>query len=561
MKRFGKTAARLAVRQTIRISRSAHIAQRPTRIFRLPYFPTQRQPENSPPTFRGWTTAALRSSISSGFAARNSQLETMPRIHDAMAARPSESKPSFQGAIAIIDDEENMCKVLVKILRMENYHVVSYMDPREALDQIRLTHPDVVLTDVRMPGMDGLELLRTIKRDLPNTQVLVMTAYGTIDGVKTALQAGALDYVAKPFRTEELLLSVQKAMEHKRLVEENVSLNEMIRRAAPAATLIGADPQIEEIRQIIRKIAPAQTAVLIRGESGTGKEIVARSIHEQSGRPGRFVPINCASIPDNLLESELFGYEQGAFTCAEQRKLGLIELASNGTLFLDEIGELPPAMQVKLLRVLQEREIQRVGGLRAIQVDIRLLAATNQNLKQLIDDGRFRTDLYYRLNVINIRMPALRERPGDIRILAEFFLKRFAERMARPAIDISEEALDALRRYHWPGNVRELENVIERMTVLWGGGRIELADVPNDILGIPTPAFGFQSVHPMEERADAGRKYQDAKADFEAAYIQQALERAGGNVAEAARMTGISRRNLYEKLEKLGIDPRGYKKP
>mgnify|MGYP003773798347 CR=1 FL=1 len=463
-----------------------------------------------------------------------------------------------RGAVAIIDDEPNMGRILTKILQMEGYTVVSFTNPRQALAELSQVQPDIVLTDLRMPEMDGMEVLRSIKRDMPQTQVLIMTGYGTIEGVKEALREGALDYVTKPFKTDELLLTLQKAMEHKRVVEENVSLTEVIKRTAPADTLIGEDPAMAEVRQLIRRIAPTESAVLIRGESGTGKEIVARAIHSHSGRKGRFVPINCASIPENLIESELFGYEPGAFTGADQRKLGLMELASGGTLFLDEVGELPASLQVKLLRVLQEREIQRVGGLRTIPVDIRLLAATNRNLKHAIDEGRFRADLYFRLNVINLRIPPLRERIKDIPLLTRHFLDRFAVKMNRPDINIAPEAMRALQAYPWPGNVRELENVIERMVVLSDGPRLEIGDLPADILGRGTPPLGFPSMPNVP--LDPNASYREARSEFERAYIEKLLIQARGNVAEAARVSGISRRNFYEKIERLNINPHEYKK-
>jgi len=477
-----------------------------------------------------------------------------------MSSEPTDSLPGgVRGAVAVVDDEPNMCKVLTKILRMEDYNVITFTNPREALEHIRQVQPDVVLSDIKMPELSGMELLKAVKRDLPQIEVLIMTAFGTIDEAKEALREGALDYVTKPFKTDELLLALQKAMEHKRLVEENLSLNEVLKRTAPADTFIGESPQIQEIRELIEKIAPTETAVLIRGESGTGKEIVARAIHNKSGRSGRFVPINCASIPENLMESELFGYERGAFTGADQRKLGLIELASGGTLFLDEVGELPPALQVKLLRVLQEREIQRVGGLRGIPVDIRLLAATNRNLKTAIHEGRFRTDLYYRLNVISLRLPPLRGRRDDIELLTRHFLERFSQKMNRPGMDVSEDALDALRMYRWPGNVRELENVVERTMVLCERPLIEISDIPPDILGKGTPAVGIQAIT-TPPRVDSSLPFRDARSKFEKAYVERLLERAKGNIAEAARLSGISRRNLYEKIERLEIDPRKFKK-
>ena len=473
-----------------------------------------------------------------------------------MAPEAKSSTPR-RASIVVVDDEENMGKILSRILEMEGYHVNAFSNPTNAVAHLRNTPPDLVITDMRMPELTGLDVLREARAANPHTNVIVMTAYSSVETAVEAMRAGAFDYIAKPFKTDELVLAVGKAVTNTRLLEENEVLTDTLHKQVGSdSELVGTSPAITYVKDIIAKAAPSDAAVLIRGESGTGKELVAKSIHQQSPRrKKRFVAINCASIPENLIESELFGYEKGAFTGADRTKMGLIELAQGGTLFLDEIGELPLPLQAKMLRVLQEREIQRVGGLHTIPIDVRLLAATNRDLKAAIAQKQFREDLYYRLDVIQLVMPPLRERPADIPILTQHFLIKLCRRMNRSSCSITPEALDALMRYPFPGNVRELENIIERTIVLCSCDRIELSDIPADIRSY-TQKFGATSEQ-MEGAFQNGGlpslEYRYAKDAFERDYLQRAIAAAKGNISEAARTTGLSRRHFYEKLEKLGI--------
>jgi len=493
-----------------------------------------------------------------------------------MASSPPSTSPesvaprsSYRGAVTVIDDEENMCKILTRFLQLEGYGVSTFIDPREAVAHIEREPPDVVLTDIRMPHMTGEEVLRRVREMDSDIAVVIITAYGTIQGAVEALKRGAYDYITKPFQMDDILLTVARALETRRLRQENRLLSETLGRSATAESdLVGDSVEMVEVRRLIDKIAPSDSAVLIVGESGTGKELVARAIHRGSKRRDeRFVPINCASIPEHLMESELFGYERGAFTGAARTKMGLMELASGGTLFLDEIGDLPLALQAKLLRSLQEREIQRVGGLRNIPIDIRLLAATNRDLLKAIETEQFRRDLFYRLNVISIQLPPLRRRSGDIRQLAQYFVDRYAAKRGK-TISITERALGRLEGYRWPGNVRELENIIERTVVLLDGESIDEVDLPADLAGFGTPRPSSATPTPgptapqtPEEALStaAGQlvsqavDYRDARDRFEREYLVHMLLQCGGSVTETARRTGMSRRNLYEKFDKLNI--------
>lgn len=479
-------------------------------------------------------------------------------VHFLMAAEPS--KVTARGAsIVIVDDEENMGKILSRILELEGYHVTSFHEPEHAVAFIKKTPPDLVITDMRMPGLTGLDVLRETKSANEHTNVVVMTAYSSVETAVEAMRAGAFDYVTKPFKTDELTLVVQKAVKNTRLLEENEVLTETLHRQSGVdMELVGSSTAMKHVKEIIQKAAPADAAVLIRGESGTGKELVAKAIHQQSPRhKKRFVAINCASIPENLLESELFGHEKGAFTGAERTKMGLMELASGGTLFLDEIGELPMGLQAKLLRVLQEREIQRVGGLHPITIDVRLVAATNRDLKAAIASKEFREDLFYRLDVIQIIMPPLRERPGDIHVLVDHFLGKLCRRMNRGKCTIADEALSALEHYPFPGNVRELENLIERALVLCTCDRIEIEDIPQDVRRAAEYGLTASAFAPPDGATGPNSSgtvdYREAKDMFERDYLLKAISAAKGNISEAARMTGLSRRHFYEKLDKLGI--------
>ena len=468
---------------------------------------------------------------------------------------------NYRGTVVVFDDEEDMCKILTKILNMEGYHFTAFTNPTMGLEYVGKYQPEVVLTDIRMPERSGMDVLKEVKKNFPNIAVIIMTAFASIDGAIQAMKEGAFHYVTKPFQTEELLANIEKAIEVQRLTRETTIFAEQIRRAHADVNLIGESPAMMEVRQVLEKIAGTDSSVLIGGESGTGKELAARFIHKASPRhAGRFVPIDCACIPENLLESELFGYEKGSFTGAAQMKIGLIELAHGGTLFLDEIGEMPLQLQSKLLRVLQEHQIQRIGGLRQIAVDIRLLAATNRDIPKAIEEGQFRQDLFYRLNVINVLMPALREREGDILLLVDHFLKKIAPRLHKPSVSISPPALRLLEQYRWPGNVRELENVLERVIVLLEGDVIKAEDIPADIRNNLTPSKILGSEpQPVSTRAIPA-DYREARTQFESEYMRELLEITGGSVTEAARLSGVSRRNLYENLEKLGLQPDEFKK-
>ncbi len=471
-----------------------------------------------------------------------------------------------KATIVIVDDEENMGVILSRILRMEDYHVTPFSDPAKALDYIKATPPNLVITDMRMPGVSGMDILRAGREAGPGTNVIVMTAYATIEKAVECMREGAFDYITKPFKTDELLMTVNKAVAHTRLVLENESLSDTLnRQAGMDVNMVGTSAEMKHIDDMLARVAPTDSAVLIRGESGTGKELVAKALHQLGKRrKKRFVAINCASIPENLLESELFGHEKGSFTGADRTKMGLMELAHEGTLFLDEIGELPLSLQSKLLRVLQEREIQRVGGVHTIPVDIRLVAATNRSLRAAIAAKEFREDLYYRLNVIEIKLPALRDRTGDVAVLAEHFLGKICKRMKRTCLTISAEAIEALEKYAFPGNVRELENVIERCIVLSEGPEIELEDIPQDIrraveygLDVATAqSGGYPAITADMEKNRAERapqEFRDARDNFERDFLNKALTAAKGNVSEASRTTGLSRRHFYEKMDKLGM--------
>ncbi len=453
--------------------------------------------------------------------------------------------------IVLVDDEENMCRAIAKYLSTENYAVEAHSRPQAAVDAIRARPPDVVITDMRMPGLTGLDVLRATREADPATAVIVMTGYGTIEGAIDAMRGGAFDYMTKPVTMSALLEAIARACEQ-RAGREGAGPSPA--EAAGTAVygqpeFIGQSPGILELHSLVEKVAPTDTPVLIRGESGTGKELVANAIHNRSPRARRrFVAINCASIPETLIESELFGYEKGAFTGADRPKPGLIETAHGGTLFLDEIGELPPGLQAKLLRALQEREIQRVGAVRSTPVDFRLVAATNRDLREMMDRREFRPDLYYRLSVISVELPPLRERKGDVPLLVAHFLEQARGGTRRAPVPIDADALAALENYWWPGNVRELQNVLERMMVLCDSGRITLKDVPAEVRAAADARSADIMTAPVETM-----EYKDAKDRFEREYLLRVIEAARGNISEAARLSGISRRHFYEKIEKLGI--------
>ena len=445
--------------------------------------------------------------------------------------------------ILVVDDERSMREMLSIALGREGFDVTVAESRATAAAVIAKDPVDLVITDVRLPDGDGIEILRHVKTGSPDTVVIVMTAYGSTRDAVDAMKLGAHDYLLKPFDVDELKIVVRKALERHDLQEENRLLKAELRRQQGLDRMIGSSAAMQELFDLIRSVASTGSTVLLSGESGTGKDLAAQAIHVLSRQAnGRFVSVNCGAMPENLLESELFGHVKGAFTDAHQSKKGLFEVAHGGTLFLDEVGETPPAMQVKLLRVLQERRIRRVGGTDEIAVDVRILAATNQPLRDLVAEGRFREDLYYRLAVIPLRVPPLRERREDIPILADRFRQRFSEQMGKPIVGIAEEAMERLLRYDWPGNVRELENVLERAVALEVGDRIGAERLQDLVGGAPrrarpaTPGDGFVLDGYLEGE--------------ERRLMEEALESSGGDRKTAARLLGVSARSLRYLIQK-----------
>lgn len=437
--------------------------------------------------------------------------------------------------ILVVDDERKMCVILKGMLEEKGHVVIAVEDGQKAQELVGRQEFDLVITDLKMAPVDGLELLKSVKKASSETEVVLMTAYASVQTAIEAMKQGAYDYIIKPFDLEEMRLLVEKVAEKRRLVRENRRLREDLRSREGREMVLGESSKMRQVISMVDKVAQSDVTVLIRGESGTGKELVAEAVHSRSSRSaGPLIVVNCAALTETLLESELFGHEKGAFTGAIKRKLGRFELAHRGTIFLDEVGDISPALQVKLLRVLQEKKFVRVGGTETIAVNVRLIAATNRNLEQAIQDGRFREDLYYRLSVFPITVPPLRERPEDIPPLVDHFLKA----RGRSLDDMDKRALGQLVAYRWPGNVRELENVIERAVILAGSKRIGPSHLPFLALAeAPGPsARGELNLEKLERES-----------------ILRALSQTGNNKSEAARLLGITRRALYSRMEKLGL--------
>jgi two-component system response regulator PilR (NtrC family) len=454
--------------------------------------------------------------------------------------------------ILVVDDEQSMRELLAIMLRKEGFEVVAAESRAVAAAVLAQRPVDLVITDVRLPDGDGIEILRHVKAASPDTVVIVMTAFGTTESAVAALKLGAHDYILKPFDVDELRIVVRNALERQDLREENLRLKREAGKAHGLEQLVGSSPAMGALFDLVRSIAPTTSTVLVTGESGTGKELVARAIHALSPRrEGPFVSVNCGALPDTLLESELFGHMKGAFTDAHQNKKGLFEAAQRGTLFLDEVGETSPPMQVKLLRALQERRIRRVGGTDELEVDVRVISATNVPLETLVRERRFREDLFYRLQVIPIRTPPLRERREDIPLLAEHFRQRFAQGMGKKVLKVSEAAMQILARHHWPGNVRELENVVERAVALESTEAILPERLPEALQG--------GGSHPgAEEELGFGFSLDEHLKAIEGRYLKQALRKSGGGRAEAARLLGVSVRSLRYLMQKhaVPVDPR-----
>ncbi len=438
--------------------------------------------------------------------------------------------------ILIVDDELSVRQSLQEWFLEDGFDVETAEDGNVALQRLNLGPFDIILVDLKMPGMDGITLQRRIREVDPNATIIILTAYASVDTAVQALKLGAFDYVTKPVDPDDLSHLVRNALRQKELAEENIRLREKVSELGQAAPIVGESPAMRHVFELIRTVAETDSTVVIRGESGTGKELIARAIHAQSKR--RFHPIvavNAGSIPESLLESELFGHEKGAFTGAQYRRKGKIELANGGTLFLDEIGDVSPKMQIDLLRVLETKRFTRLGGTQEIASDFRLVCATHKDLEELVSAGAFREDLYYRINVFNVRLPPLRDRREDILPLAQFFVEKYARAMGKPVLKISPPAEDLLHRYRWPGNVRELENAIERAMVVGTGPAIQPDDLPLRV-GADEPAPAEQSLAALERH-----------------HIERVLRDTEGNVTRAAKVLGIDRATLYNKIKRYGI--------
>ena len=450
---------------------------------------------------------------------------------------------STRGRILIVDDEANARTALAELLREEGYQVETAADGFKALPKLDEFAPELVVTDLKMPGMDGLELMRKSRERDPERVVIVMTAYGAIETAVSAMREGAADYKTKPINFEELMLAIDRELERKRLRAEARRLRERLHEKHRISNIIGSSPPMQSVFNTVLQVAPSRATVLITGESGTGKELIAAAIHEHSPRAnGPFIKLHCAALAETLLESELFGHEKGAFTGAVARRDGRFQQADRGTLFLDEIGEISPAIQVKLLRFLQEHEFERVGGNQTIKVDVRVVAASNRDLKALVKEGRFREDLYYRLNVVSVEMPPLRARSSDIALLAMHFLHVYAKENQKTIHGFADAALERLSRYSWPGNVRELENAIERAVVVCTGDLIRGEDLSPGIAPTAQSPQGGGMPPIPGSTLEALEKFA----------ILKVLEYTGGSTSREAEMLGISTRKIQYKLREYG---------
>jgi two-component system, NtrC family, response regulator HydG len=465
--------------------------------------------------------------------------------------------------VLVVDDEPDMVNNCTRILRRAGYRCLSTTDPERALAILESDRPDLVLTDLKMPGIDGLAVLRRAHEMDAALPVIVITAFATIESAVAAIKQGAFDYLPKSFSVDQLTVAIERALRQRRLALENRTLREQLQTTFALDNIVGCSPAIGQMVELVKKGARSEANILVLGESGTGKELIARAVHANSQRASQaFVPVDCASLPENLLESELFGHEKGAFTGAIKTKPGLLEVAIGGTLFLDEIAELSVGLQVKILRALQERQIRRVGGTRLIDVDVRVVSATNRDLRDAVSRGQFRGELYYRINVIEIHLPPLRERTGDVRLLSRAFLKRYGHERVRR---LDDSAMAALEAYPWPGNVRELQNAIEHACALTEGDAITRHDLPEHVLSGASDAVApaAATAPPVESQlADTttlGLRQAKERwmAVLEASYLRQLLDGHRGNVSAAAKAAGIDRKTLHRLINKHQIGSRG----
>jgi two-component system response regulator AtoC len=451
----------------------------------------------------------------------------------------------LRGKILVIDDDVEMLENYSRILKRIGYDCVTEKDSTRAVERLDSISPDIILTDLRMPGKSGFDILKSVTEHYTEIPVILITAYANIPTAVEAIKNGAFDFIAKPFTSEQLSIVLERALKQKMLADENRKLKEQL-RSSSMEEMISKSASMHEIVKVIERVSQTDANILITGESGTGKELIARTIHSRSLRSTKpFIPVDCAAIPENLLESELFGYEKGAFTGANTSRSGLFEAAQGGTLFLDEVGEIPMSMQVKLLRVIQERQVRPLGSNRFVSIDVRIISATNRDIKKSVTEGTFRDDLYYRLNVIHINVPPLRERKGDIPILALYFLQKFAVQYQKEIKVISPDAMEMLENYSWPGNVRELQNVMERAVILCDGDRISIRDIPKEV----------QVMHGTIPPNNL--PYKEAKeawlAIFERNYLATLLKSTSGNISLAAEKAGINRRTIHRLIKRYKI--------
>lgn len=465
-------------------------------------------------------------------------------------------------ALVIDNDKENRL-ILESALKKDGFKVYSASGGEEGVTLLREQKFDIVLTGLTMPGLSGIEVLREISSLKTNTPAIVVTPHMSVQAVVEAMKMGAFDYITKPFIPEELIITVNRALAFSKLQKDNIKMKQQLKKKYDYKNIIGDSPQMHKVYEVIDKVADTDSNILITGESGTGKELIAKTIHANSSRSaGPFVPINCAAIPRELLESELFGHEKGAFTGAMNVRAGRFELAQGGTIFLDEIGELHPSLQVKLLRVLQEREFERVGGLKTIKLDVRILAATNREIEQAVREGTFREDLFYRLNVIPVHISPLRNRAEDIVLLVDHFVHEFSKKRKRDPLEFTLDARDCMLKYTWPGNVRELKNLIERLTILVNGNTVRVSDLPEKFYLKPDCSVGNSSngfemrdyINQNIDIPDEGISLNSVVGDMERNLILKAIEKTGGIRSRAAALLGLNRTTLIEKMKKMNIE-------
>ena len=447
--------------------------------------------------------------------------------------------------ILIIDDEKNQRDILTGYLRKKGFNLFSASNGDEGIKNVQSNMIDIIFSDYKMPGKTGLEILEEVKKINPKIDFVILTAFGTIENAVTAMRRGAFDYISKPVDLDELDLLIERIIENKSLRSENELLKGQLKDKFKISSIISNSPKMEEVLSVASRVAESKATVLINGENGTGKEVLAKTIHYISPRKDQpFIAVNIPALSENLLESELFGHEKGSFTGADKMRKGRFELADNGTIFLDEIGDIPPLTQVKLLRVLQEQQIERVGGTENIKIDVRIIAATNQNLGKKIKEGTFREDLFYRLNIVSIKIPPLRERREDIFPLIEFFIDKYSKENLKDKFEISKEAADQILKYNFPGNVRELENIIERAVVLSRGNTITVKDLPMNVTGFKTEEhIEINDSQTLTDQVEA----------LEKKLIYDALQNSNGNQTQAGKILGLTERNLRYKMKKYGI--------